>query len=135
MGAGHSDLSAFDRNHYASLDGYAQDVLDICKELDLHDVIFVGHYVSAMVGVLAVVTQPELFSRLVMVGPSPRYVDEGDYRGRFSKEGIGGLLDFLNSNYLGWSSTMAPAIMGNPDRPELGEELTNSFCRTDQQHR
>jgi sigma-B regulation protein RsbQ len=94
-------------------------------------VIFVGHSVSAMIGVLAAIQEPERFDRLVLIGPSPRYINDGDYVGGFKPEDIEGLLDFLDSNHLGWSSTMAPVIMGNPDRPELGEELTNSFCRTD----
>jgi sigma-B regulation protein RsbQ len=131
VGAGGSDLSAYEPGRYASLDGYADDVLEICAELGLERVIFVGHSVSAMVGVLAAKREPELFDKLVLVGPSPRYVDEGDYVGGFSAEDIEGLLESLESNFLGWSGQMAPAIVGNPDRPELGEELTNSFCRTD----
>ena len=106
-------------------------MLEICRELDLRDVIFVGHSVSAMIGVLAAIEEPDRFAKLVLVGPSPRYIDDGDYVGGFSREDIDELLDSLDSNYLGWSSAMAPVIMGNPDRPELGEELTNSFCRTD----
>ena len=119
------------RRRYGSLNGYADDVLAICRELDLKNVIFVGHSVSAMIGVLAAIEEPERFDRLVLIGPSPRYINDGDYVGGFKQEDIEGLLDFLDSNHLGWSSTMAPVIMGNPERPELGEELTNSFCRTD----
>ncbi len=131
VGAGGSDASAFDRDRYASLHGYAGDVLEICRELDLTDVVFVGHSVSAMIGVLAAAEEPERFGRLVLVGPSPRYIDDGDYAGGFSREDIEGLLESMDSNYLGWSGAMAPVIMGNADRPELGEELTNSFCRAD----
>jgi sigma-B regulation protein RsbQ len=131
VGHGHSDRAAFDRTRYGSLHGYADDVLAICRELDLTDVIFVGHSVSAMIGVLAAVQEPERFDRLVLIGPSPRYINDEDYVGGFRQEDIEGLLDVLDSNHLGWSTTMAPVIMGNPDRPELGEELTNSFCRTD----
>jgi sigma-B regulation protein RsbQ len=130
VGHGRSDAAAFDPARYASLQGYADDVLAICRELDLKDAIFVGHSVSAMIGVLAAIEEPERFDRLVLIGPSPRYIDDGDYVGGFKQSDIEGLLDFLDSNHLGWSSTMAPVIMGNPDRPELGEELTNSFCRT-----
>jgi sigma-B regulation protein RsbQ len=130
VGHGQSDATAFDREKYGSLGGYADDVLAICRELDLTNVIFVGHSVSAMIGVLAAIKEPELFDRLVLIGPSPRYINNGKYVGGFKQEDIEGLLDFLDSNHLGWSSTMAPVIMGNPDRPELGEELTNSFCRT-----
>jgi sigma-B regulation protein RsbQ len=131
VGSGNSDLSAYDPEKYGSLGGYASDLVEICRELELSDVVFVGHSVSAMIGVLAVQQAPELFGALVMVGPSPRYVDDGDYTGGFSRTDIAGLLDSLESNHLGWSAQMAPVIMGNPGRPELGEELTNSFCRTD----
>jgi sigma-B regulation protein RsbQ len=131
VGAGQSDASAYDRKKYATLDGYATDVLEICRELELSDVIFVGHSVSAMIGVLAARREPDRFKALVLVGPSPRYVDDGDYVGGFSRQDIEGLLNSLDSNYLGWSSSMAPVIMGNAERPELGQELTNSFCRTD----
>jgi sigma-B regulation protein RsbQ len=130
VGHGQSDATAFDPTKYGSLGGYADDVLAVCRELDLTDVIFVGHSVSAMIGVLAAIREPERFDRLVLIGPSPRYIDDVDYVGGFKREDVEGLLDFLDSNHLGWSSTMAPVIMGNPDRPELGEELTNSFCRT-----
>jgi sigma-B regulation protein RsbQ len=131
VGAGSSDLSAYDPDKYASLRGYAGDVVEICRALDLSDVVFVGHSVSAMIGVLALQEAPDLFGALVMVGPNPRYVDDGDYVGGFSRADIVGLLDALDSNHLGWSAQMAPVIMGNPDKPELTQELTNSFCRTD----
>jgi sigma-B regulation protein RsbQ len=131
VGHGGSDHTAFDRDRYATLDDYATDVLEICEALDLSDVTFVGHSVSAMIGALATIRAPERFSRLVMVGPSPRYIDDDGYRGGFTAPDIEALLESLESNYLGWSSAMAPAIMGNPDRPELGEELHNSFCATD----
>jgi sigma-B regulation protein RsbQ len=131
VGAGHSDLSAYDPKKYCSLDGYADDLIDIGRELNLSGAVFVGHSVSAMIGVLASLKAPDLFESLVLVGPSARYINDGDYVGGFSAEQINELLDFLASNYLGWSAAMAPAIMGNSDRPELGEELTNSFCRTD----
>jgi len=131
VGAGGSDLGAYDRAKYGSLEGYADDILELCRELEFRDVIFVGHSVSAMMGVIAAAKEPERFSKLILVGPSPRYIDDGDYTGGFTREDIDGLLDSLDSNYLGWSHTYAPAIMGRADRPELGEELTNSFCRTD----
>jgi sigma-B regulation protein RsbQ len=132
IGAGGSDLTAYQPSRYATLDGYAADVVELCDALDLRDVIFVGHSVSSMIGVLAAAAAPRLFSSLVLVGPSPRYVDDGDYVGGFSRADIGGLLDALDSNHLGWSAQMAPVIMGShPDHPELAEELTNSFCRTD----
>jgi sigma-B regulation protein RsbQ len=131
VGAGGSDLSAYDRDKYGTLHGYAEDVLELCRELELTDVIFVGHSVSAMIGALAANRDPERFAKLVFVGPSPRYIDDEGYVGGFAREDIEALLDSLDSNFLGWSAQMAPVIMGNADRPELGEELTNSFCRTD----
>ena len=131
VGHGGSDLRAYDRTKYATLEGYAGDVLEICRELALREVVFVGHSVSGMIGVLAAIREPERFARLVLIGPSPCYLDIGEYRGGFSREDLEGLLDFMDANYLGWASAMAPKIVGNPERPELGEELTNSFCRTD----
>jgi sigma-B regulation protein RsbQ len=130
VGAGRSDLAAYSRARHGTLDGYAEDVLEICRELDLTGVTFVGHSVSAMIGVLAATREPERFDALVLVGPSPRYLDDGDYVGGFAREDIDELLEALDANHLGWSSAMAPAIMGNPDRPELAAELANSFCRT-----
>jgi sigma-B regulation protein RsbQ len=131
VGFGNSDISAFDPARYASLESYADDVLEICSDLRLEDVIFVGHSVSSMIGVLASIKAPDLFDKLILIGPSPRYINDGDYVGGFTKADIDGLVNFLDSNYLGWSNTLAPIIMDNPDRPELAEELANSFCRTD----
>ena len=121
------------RVFHAVLEGYADDVLEIIHELKLTNVVFVGHSVSAMIGVLAARKEPGLFESLVLVGPSPRYIDDDGYVGGFSAAQIEELLEFLDSNHMGWSAAMAPAIMGNADRPELGEELVNSFCRTDLQ--
>ena len=131
VGAGRSDLSAYDDQRYSSLDGYAEDILEIIHEFDLRDVVFVGHSVSAMMGVLAAAREPERFAKLILIGPSPRYINDGDYVGGFDKSDIEAMLESLDSNYLGWSSAMAPVIMGTPERPELGAELTNSFCATD----
>ncbi|MEU6600128.1 alpha/beta fold hydrolase [Streptomyces flaveolus] len=131
VGSGRSDLTAWQEERYATLDGYARDVVEVCEELDLRDAVFVGHSVSAMVGVLAATAVPDRIGSLVMVCPSPSYIDEEDYCGGFTAADIHELLDSLEANYLGWSATMAPVIMGNPDRPELGEELANSFCATD----
>ena len=131
VGAGHSDHAAYSPAKYATLGGYADDIVEICDELGLSDVIFVGHSVSSMIGVLAASRTPGRFAKLVLVGPSPRYVNDDGYVGGFTRADIEELLDSLDSNYLGWSHAMAPVIMGTPERPELGEELTNSFCRTD----
>src|SRR3954466_4201621 len=130
VGSGKSDLSAYDPEKYGSLQGYADDVVEICRALDLRDVVLVGHSVASIIGALACIEAEELFAKLVMVCPSPRYVDDPPYVGGFAESDIRELLEALESNYLGWSSLMAPVIMGTPERPELGEELTASFCRT-----
>lgn len=130
VGSGNSDLSAYDDNRYSSLTGYASDILEICEALDLQDVIFVGHSVSSMIGLLAVNMAPEKFSRLVFIGPSPRYLNDVNYPGGLERDELEELLDIMDSNYLGWSSTIAGHIMGNPDRPELADGLATSFCST-----
>ncbi|MBK4348268.1 alpha/beta fold hydrolase [Lacisediminihabitans changchengi] len=131
VGAGGSDLSAYDPGKYDSLHGYADDLNEILDELNLHDVVYVGHSVSSMVGVLAANRDPSRFGALVLVAPSPRYVNDGDYVGGFEQEDIDSLLDTLDSNYLGWSSAVAPMMTGNHDRPEIGQQLTDNFCSTD----
>jgi sigma-B regulation protein RsbQ len=131
VGSGKSDLSTYDPARYASLDGYAQDVLDVAEALDLRDAIFVGHSVSSMVGVLAAKRDPGRFAKLIMIGPSPRYINDVDYVGGFERPDIEGLLDLMDKNYIGWASFLAPVIMKNADRPELTEELQESFCSTD----
>lgn len=131
VGAGRSDLSAYDSRKYSTLDGYADDVVEIGRELRIRGGVFVGHSVSAMIGALASIKAPGMFSDLIMVGPSPRYLNDEGYTGGFSREQVDELLEFLADNHLGWSAAMAPAIVGNADRPELGERLTNSFCATD----
>ena len=131
VGSGQSDLKAYDRTKYSSLDGYAQDVLELVHEFSEGPALFVGHSVSAMIGMLANIEDPASIAAQIMIGPSPCYINDGDYVGGFTRKDIEGLLDTLDSNYLGWSSNMAPAIMGAPGQPELGVELTNSFCRTD----
>ena len=131
VGAGGADAGAYDPVRHGRLEGYAQDVVEVVEALDGPPVVFVGHSVSAMIGVLAAAERPELFDRLVLVGPSPRYVDDEGYRGGFSQAEIDELLDTMDGNYLGWSQHIAPVIMGVPERPELGQELTSSFCRSD----
>lgn len=131
VGCGRSDLSAYDPARYGSLQAHADDVLDILAEFSTGPAVFVGHSVSAMIGLLAGVAAPERFSAHVMIGPSPRYVNDGDYVGGFSRQDIDSLLDTLDSNYLGWASAMAPVFMGAPDQPGLTTELANSFCATD----
>jgi sigma-B regulation protein RsbQ len=131
VGSGKSDLSAYDFEKYATLDGYAEDVLDICHALDLRDVIFVGHSVSSMIGILAANREPERFDRLIMVGPSPRYINDTDYVGGFERADIEGLLELMDKNYIGWANFLAPVVMKNDDRPELAGELQESFCSTD----
>jgi sigma-B regulation protein RsbQ len=131
VGCGKSDWSAYDADRYSRLDGYAQDVLDVCAALDLHDVIFVGHSVSSMIGVLAANREPERFSKLIMVGPSARYINDTDYVGGFERADIEGLFELMDKNYIGWANFLAPVVMKNPDRPELAAELNDSFCSTD----
>lgn len=131
VGAGHSDLSAYSQDKYSSLEGYADDILEIAQALGLHDIIFIGHSVAAMMGVIAAHKAPDLFSKLILVGPSPSYINDGNYTGGFEKDQIEELLESLENNHLGWSMAMAPVIMGNPERKELGEELANSFCQMD----
>lgn len=131
VGSGKSDLSAYHRERYGALDGYVRDVLDICEALDLSDVIFVGHSVSSIIGVLAANEQPERFDQLILIGPSPRYINDTDYVGGFERADIEGLLDMMERNYIGWANFLAPTIMKNTDRPELSDELKESFCSTD----
>lgn len=131
VGAGGSDLSAYDSAKYGSLDGYADDVIELAKALNVTGGVFVGHSVSAMIGLTVARRAPELFSTFVLIGPSPCYIDDAEYVGGFSRDQIDELLEFLDSNHMGWSQAMAPVIMGNADRPELREELTASFCRAD----
>ncbi len=131
VGSGGADLACYDPQRYDALGQYADDVIDICRELALDNVIFVGHSVSAMIGVLAAIKAPQLFARLVLICPSPCYINDDNYVGGFSRDDIAGLIDFLDDNFVAWSGAMAPTIMGNPERPELGQELDSSFCRTD----
>ena len=131
VGNGKSDINAYNPARYASLEGYAQDILDICEALQLTNTILVGHSVSSMIGLLAAISKPKYFSKLVMVGPSPCYINDGEYIGGFERKDIEGLLDTMEKNYIGWANFLAPNIMGNPHRPELSIELTESFCSTD----
>jgi sigma-B regulation protein RsbQ len=131
VGSGKSDLSAYHPDKYSSLNGYADDVLEICKELGLQNIIFVGHSVSSMIGLLAANREPAIFSKIIFVGPSPRYINDEEYTGGFERKDIVELLHTMDSNYIGWANFLAPAIMKNPERPELGQELTESFCSTD----
>ncbi|WP_111768646.1 alpha/beta fold hydrolase [Nakamurella deserti] len=130
VGSGRSDLAAYDPGKYADLDGYATDILELCDEMGLADVVLVGHSVSSMIGVAAAVRRPDLFRRLVLVSPSPRFIDDDGYAGGFSEADIEGLLESLDSNYFGWAAAMAPAVMGAGQPGELQDELTTSFCRT-----
>jgi sigma-B regulation protein RsbQ len=131
VGAGKSDISSYNAERYATLEGYAADILDICEALKLKDIIFVGHSVSSMIGALAAIEKPHIFSHLIMIGPSPCYINDQDYVGGFERADIEGLLETMERNYLGWATLLAPNIMGNPQRPELADELTASFCSTD----
>jgi sigma-B regulation protein RsbQ len=131
VGCGKSDWSAWNEDRYASLRGYARDVLEILDAFDLRDVVFVGHSVSAMIGILAAIEAPERFAHLIHIGPSARYVNDVDYVGGFEREDIEGLLDLMEKNYVGWAAFLAPVVMKNAEREELAEELQASFCATD----
>jgi sigma-B regulation protein RsbQ len=131
VGAGKSDLRAYNSERYSNLNGYAADVLDVCRALNLKDVIFVGHSVSSMIGLLAAIKEPDYFSDLIFIGPSPCYINGTGYKGGFDRKDIEELLETMDKNYIGWANFLAPAIMKNPERPELGQELTESFCSTD----
>lgn len=131
VGAGNSDLSAYSFQKYDELEGYAEDIVEIAKELNIKDAVFVGHSVSAIMGLIAANKAADIFKSLILIGPSPSYINQGDYIGGFSSSEIDELLESMNNNHLGWSMAMAPVIMGNPEREELGKELANSFCKTD----
>lgn len=131
VGSGKSDLKAYNYEKYSSLSSYADDIIEICEAFELKNVTLVAHSVSAMIGLLAVTKAPVFFENLVMICPSPCYINNEGYQGGFSKMDIEELLESLGSNYLGWSSAIAPVIMGNPEKPELSEELANSFCQND----
>lgn len=131
VGCGKSDNRAYNAERYSTLNGYSQDVLDICEELKLEDVIFVGHSVSSMIGLLAAIDQPDIFSSMIFIGPSPRYINDMNYTGGFSREDLEGLLEVMDNNYIGWANFLSPVIMKNHDRPELAVELEESFCSTD----
>ncbi len=131
VGSGQSDVKAYNPERYSNLNGYAMDVLEVCDALQLKDVVFVGHSVSCMIGLLSAIKRPELFSDLLLIGPSPCYINDKTYVGGFERKDIEELLDTMDKNYIGWANFLAPAIMKNPDKPELSIELTNSFCSTD----
>ncbi|TPE43444.1 alpha/beta fold hydrolase [Pontibacter mangrovi] len=131
VGSGQSDLSAYDSERYGSLDGYTKDVLEILEALNIKNALYIGHSVSSMIGVKAAIAQPSYFSKLIFISPSPCYLNDGDYIGGLDKEDLNNLLALMDSNYLGWSSFLAPQVMGNSDRPALGEELVENFCATD----
>lgn len=131
VGAGHSDLSAYAKDRYNTLDGYAKDIVEICTELQLSNIVFIGHSVSSMIGLLALKSHPAIFEKIVFIGPSPRYINDVDYAGGIEQTDLEELLEVMDNNYLGWSKMMAPQIMGNADRPELAEGLSRSFCSTD----
>jgi sigma-B regulation protein RsbQ len=129
VGAGGSDLDSYDLERYSRLEAHAEDVVALCRELELQDVALVGHSVSAMIAVVAHLAAPDLFSALVLIGPSARYLDDGDYVGGFTRSDIDDLLETMDSNHLGWQNPLAGMVMANPDRPELAAELEATFCR------
>lgn len=133
IGFGNSDAGDYSQQHYSSLQAYADDILEICAVLDLQNIIFVGHSVGAMLGVLAALREPERFSKLVLLAPSPSFINDGQYRGGFTREALEGMLASLESDYLGWANNLAPVVMGNPNRPELSQELVQAFCHSNEE--
>lgn len=131
VGLGRSDMASYDPEKYRSLDGFADDIIDVCRELELRDVVLVCHSVSSMIGILAAKREPQFFSKLILIGPSPRYLNDSPYVGGFEREDIVGLLDLMDRNYVGWSQALAANVMKNPERPELTEDLADVFCSTD----
>ncbi|RZJ29562.1 MAG: alpha/beta hydrolase [Flavobacterium sp.] len=131
VGCGKSDVTCYNPERYSNLHGYAQDVLDVCEALELTDVIFVGHSVSSMIGLLAAVENPDIFSCMIFIGPSARYMNDMGYTGGFSREDLEGLLEVMDNNYIGWANFLAPVVMKNEGSPELTKELEESFCSTD----
>ncbi|PID22289.1 alpha/beta hydrolase [Sporosarcina sp. P3] len=131
VGSGHSDKRAYSAERYESLPGYAQDVIEVCDALELKDIIYVGHSVSGMIGVLASIQRPDLMEKLIMIGPSPHYLNEPDYRGGFEREDIDELLDMMEMNYKEFTKYLAPIAMKNEDRPHLSDEFESMLCAND----
>jgi sigma-B regulation protein RsbQ len=128
VGCGASDETAYDFNKYNTLDGYANDILEICNDLSLKEVILIGHSVSAMIATLAVNKQPAVFNKLIMLCPSPRYINDENYEGGFQQTDIDEMVKLLNQYYLGWAANIAPVIVGNNSQPNVTKELSDSFC-------
>lgn len=131
VGAGLADPAAYDPQKYASLDGYAQDIVEICRALELREVVLVGHSVGATIAMLAAIQAPEHFSRLVLLAPSPCYLNEPDYAGGFDRANIEQLLASMDSDYGSWANMFAALLAGESNDPALGAELVNRFCSTD----
>ncbi|QJD88209.1 alpha/beta fold hydrolase [Cohnella herbarum] len=132
VGSGKSNLNDYDPGRYGHLNGYAQDVLEIAESLDLRDAVFVGHSVSGMIGTLASIRNSDYFGQLIMLGPSPRYLNDlPDYLGGFDRNDILELLTMMEMNFTGWASYLAPIVMNNPERGELAVELERTFCSRD----
>lgn len=132
IGCGKSDLAAYDNQRHATLAGYTQDLLDILEQADLKDAILVGHSVSSIIAILAAIQAPSRVERLVLVGPSPRYLNEPPaYVGGFERGDVDALLDMMETNFLGWANFLAPAVMGGQSPEALTQELKESFCAGD----
>ena len=133
VGAGKSDISAYDNSRYNSLDGYAMDIIEICDELKIKDAIFIGHSVSAMIGALVAIKHPCIFKKLIFIAPSPCYINEEGYVGGFEKEDIDALLELMENDFASFTKSMVPVIVANPSQPELADEMENNFCTTDKE--
>ncbi|MBU3995819.1 MAG: alpha/beta hydrolase [Actinobacteria bacterium] len=130
VGSGRSDLAAYDEQRYDSLHGYAEDLIEVLDAVGASNVLFVGHSLSGMIGALAAIRRPEFFRKLLMVCPSPRYLNDGDYIGGFTRDDVTGLLDAIDANQLAWASSLAPVVTARPDRPEISERVREQFAAT-----
>lgn len=131
VGCGRSDLNAYRSKDYDSLDAYADDLIGILDALELQDIEYIGHSVSAVIGMLASIKRPDLFAHIMGIGPSPCYIDHApDYYGGFSRQDIDELLNMMERNYFEWAGYLAPLVMGNPEQPELSDDLKESFIAT-----
>ncbi|WP_025143776.1 alpha/beta fold hydrolase [Pedobacter jeongneungensis] len=131
VGSGDSDLSQYDKRKYATLEGYACDVIDIIETLELSNVIFIGHSVSSMIGMIAALQLPEAFKKLIFIGPSPRYLNDRDYIGGFNIGDLETIFEHIAEDYVGWSKQLAPVVMDTPSKPELSDFLQECFEATD----
>lgn len=132
VGSGKSDLASFSSEKYSALDGYAENIIDVCRALNLEKVTIVGHSVSSMIGLIASIDSPQYFANMVMICPSPCFLNfPPNYFGGFERKDLEELIDLMDKNYIGWANYLAPLVMGSNNSPELIGEMSGSFCSTD----